>query len=495
MRGRFFGFILGVVVSSGGLVRGLSGCNARSSSIDTASDVDASNVGDALNVEDTSKVDAGAPNVTVTIDRTRSMGAIPPRFVGLSYEKASLIEGLFRSDNAALLAFFHLLGPSVLRLGGNTVDESAWAPESDAGHPDGGETYVVTPSDIDAMAGFTRASGWKVLYGVNMKTSTASIAANEAAYAAGELGSSLLGFEIGNEPDHYGVSFASWEANWSSFASAIRGAIAGAVLTGPATGTNVIGWTLPFATDEGGAIALLTQHYYRGSATGPNATIGTLISPDPALVGTLRLVENAANADVHGAYRLAECNSFSQGGAPGVSDAFASALWVIDFLFANAAYGSSGVNLHGGDNGIAPIVYTPIANHLGVVLGARPIFYGMLLFVRAGTGTLLATTSAPASLDLSAYAVQSGSVTHVVLVNKMPVVESVAVELGDHAASADALVLTAAGLDAADGVTFGGAAIDSSGSFDPEPPQAVPVSGGSLMFRVPAESAVLLTLR
>ena len=45
-------------------------------------------------------------------------------------------------------------------------------------------------------------------------------------------------------------------------------------------------------------------------------------------------------------YRLSECNSFYNGGASGVSDAYGTALWAIDFLFLNAQYGSAGTNFH-----------------------------------------------------------------------------------------------------------------------------------------------------
>ena len=56
-------------------------------------------------------------------------------------------------------------------------------------------------------------------------------------------------------------------------------------------------------------------------------------------------------------YRISECNSFFNGGAAGVSNSYASSLWVLDFLFNAAMGGATGVNMHGGGN--AP-GYTPI---------------------------------------------------------------------------------------------------------------------------------------
>src|SRR5262249_35054994 len=126
----------------------------------------------------------------------------------------------------------------------------------------------------------------------------------------------------------------------------------------------------------------------------------------------------ARSAHLANGFRLAEANSYYNGGSPNVSDSYASSLWVIDFLFALAAGGSSGVNLHGGGNGPGD---TPIADQAGVVGGPRPEYYGVLLFDLAGPGNLIgATVSGPATA-LSAHAVDGvdGS-TAVVLVNKDP---------------------------------------------------------------------------
>src|ERR1700683_735140 len=53
-----------------------------------------------------------------------STGAIGTAFAGLSYEKSTLYENpyLFTASNTNLIALFKLIGPSVLRIGGNSVD-------------------------------------------------------------------------------------------------------------------------------------------------------------------------------------------------------------------------------------------------------------------------------------------------------------------------------------------------------------------------------------
>jgi len=78
---------------------------------------------------------------------------------------------------------------------------------------------------------------------------------------------------------------------------------------------------------------------------------------------------------------LGETNSASHGGVSGVSDTFASALWVVDYLSAlSMKAGVSQVLLHLA--GPSPkIVYTAFAyDYEAERLQVRPIYYGILLF-------------------------------------------------------------------------------------------------------------------
>ncbi len=137
---------------------------------------------------------------------------------------------------------------------------------------------------MDALAAFAQATGWQVLYGVNMKLSSPNVAADEASYAAADLGDALYGFEIGSEPDLYTTvasspgawSLSEFEADWSSFANAMTAAVPWATLTGPALAYRYASWGAPFAADQATAISLLTQHYYVASGRDPESTIAKL---------------------------------------------------------------------------------------------------------------------------------------------------------------------------------------------------------------------------
>jgi hypothetical protein len=440
-------------------------------------------------------------SASITVDSTSSLGHVGGDFVGLSYEKAHLLNGFFRGDNAALIAMVQLLGSSVLRVGGNTVDETVWQ-TFDAGPPvgDAAAPKVITQADVDGLAAFAKGAGWKVIYGVNMKTSDAPTAAAEATYAATALGTSLYGMEIGNEPDEYTTvasspgawTYTAFRNDWQAFEAAIHASVPDAPITGPASAAHEGTWTVPFAVDEKDKIDLLTQHYYVANGQADGSTIDFLLQPHPTL-GTEVESLNAAATDsgIANGWRMAECNSFYNGGAPGVSDGYGTALWAIDFLFENAMNGSSGANFHGGGNGPG---YTPIADDGGSVVGARPIFYGMLLFAKAGAGTVRATTGAPTSINFSAYAIGGSASTSIVLSNKDRTTGVHAtVDAKTTITSASALRLAGPALGATSGVTLGGVAIGADGTFAPTP-EPVSASGTTFTIDVPAASAVLVTI-
>jgi hypothetical protein len=355
----------------------------------------------------------------------------------------------------------------------------------------------VAPSDIDALAGFLRATGWTVLYGVNLATGTASAAADEVTHAVQSLGDRLYAIEIGNEPDLYGGHyFQSWnlqdfEQRWEQFRTAILAAAPNVVVTGPASAVNIDTWTLPFGQYVGKQkISLLTQHYYRGNGQSPSSTDAVLVSPDSALVKDLSQLQQGAT-QIGVPYRLAETNSFFNGGASGVSNSYASALWVIDHLFNIALGGGVGANLHGGGNGTG---YTPIADDNGSVVEARPEYYGILLFTLAGPGTLLGTALSAGNLNATAYAVEaSDGSLRLVIVNKDATQNlNLTIDCGRSVNSAVLMAMTGPSLSATTGVSIQGASVGVDGTFQPQNPYDLSVSDTHVTCYVDALSAVMI---
>ncbi len=450
--------------------------------------------------------DGPLTQASLTVSATAA-GTIGAGFAGLSYEKSALYEPLFTASNAELIGLFKRLGPSVLRIGGNSVDENVWTPNGKGQTPG-----QIAPSDVAALAAFLKQSGWQCIYAVNLGgaatgATTPALAAAEVAYVAQQLGSSLIGVEIGNECDGYGAtgsyfagnwSLAQFESLWNQFRVAILAETPGVAITGPASGSNVSAWTVPFGQAVTSSnISQLTQHYYRGNGQSSSATAANLIAPDSNLTNCLGLLGNGAKS-IGVPYRIGECNSYFNGGAPGVSDSYASALWVIDFLFNCAQGGAAGANLHGGGNADG---YTPIADNSGSVVGARPEYYGMLLFTLAGQGTLYQTQLAAGQINATAYAVKTATGgLNLVIVNKDATQNlDLSVLLPQVAKTATVMAMTQLSSDSAgpsltatDGITIQGGAVDASGNFSPSTPYNLSANSSQLSCYVPALSAVLI---
>jgi hypothetical protein len=436
-------------------------------------------------------------------------GSIGPGFAGLSYEKSQLYGPLFTPLNSNLIGMFKRLGPSVLRIGGNSVDKNVWSP-SGLGKTPG----QIAPSDVDSLAAFVKATGWQCLYGINLGGSatgatTPALAAAEVAYAAQQFGSSLLGIEIGNEPDLYGDTGSyyagSWTLSqfltlWGQFRTAILSSTPGVQITGPTDAIHESTWTVPFGQNvTKSEISQLTQHYYRADGSLPTSTAAFLITPDSTLVADLAALKSGADG-IGVPYRMSECNSFYNGGSSGVSDSYASSLWVIDFLFNCVQGGASGVNFHGGGNSPG---YTPIADSNGSVVGARPEFYGILLFTVAGQGALYTTQISAGSLNVTAYAVKtpSGGLNLIVVNKDLTQNLQLAMQLPQSASSATLLAMTqltsgAAGpdLSATSGVKIQSANVSPDGTFSPAAAYVLKPSGSQLTCYVPALSAVLIQI-
>lgn len=431
----------------------------------------------------------------VQVDLTSLRGALGPGSMGFSFERRTLGLPLFQADNQALVALFRLLGRGVLRLGADSVESTPWAPSGA-----GGSVAQVAPPDLARLRSFLDAVDWEVIYGTPFLNGTAGSVADEVSVAAAALGSRLVGVELCNEPDLYQTSpsadpvagpFPLFLARWQSFAAAARAATPGVPLAGPADFfLGTIGGRLKsFLHAEGSGLRVVTQHYYRGYGIGPQ-TIEVLLAPDPALDAALAKL--AAASGEHGiGYRLGETNSFAHGGQAGVSNTQASALWGVDLLARAAAGGAAGVNLHNSGAGAG---YPAIVQVDGQVTEIRPLFAGLLLGAQMARGTMVATSVDPALVGVRAHAVRADDGTATVLVVNAGATTAadLTLDLGAAVAGATSVALTGPGLAATDGVVVRGAAVGVDGSWDPEPPSTLAVSGRHVDVTVPAASAVVI---
>jgi hypothetical protein len=466
--------------------------------------------------------------VTVTIDDEHPGPVVPGDFAGLSFERGPLRPGnagvagyLFSPENDSLVTLFRNLGLGSLRVGGGTVDQQI---------PAGTDSDGFT--GIDNLFAFAPAAGVKVIYTFRLLSpGTApiddlkSINAGAAGYIWRNYREHVDTFAIGNEPDWHafhtydghpldpaiyeeipgvpGSAYASFLANWQGFADAVREAAPGAPLSGPDTGAygtvtftpdpgSGVSWTERFASDEGdsGRITDFTQHFYVGAGPGKTTAqqaISNMLSPEwvnGTTIGTQprrttytpypwlysNLLARVAEAGLR--YRLTESNDYLVG-VPGASNAFASALWALDYMHWWAAHGAAGVNFHNKQwLYTGTIVPDPAAAGAGYAI--TPKGYGIKAFTLGSAGRVKPTQIGnPDGINLTAYCIGGADEDYVTIINKTQGAEAADAAVTILPAGPrwrDAEVMTLAGGEPGDATgasaTLGGAAITGDAAWD-----------------------------
>ena len=446
---------------------------------------------------------SGRTPVRVVIDPDQPLDAIAPEFMGLGYEISSVaVPGLLSPANSLYAQLVRTLGRSgVIRIGGNTSDFARYAPDAPAVSTPFGT--VVNDAALRDLAGFLRATGWKLIWGLNLGSGSVTEAVAEAAAVLRYAGSSLLAFEIGNEPDLFhgsghrppGYSYDEWLAEFRRYATALQARFPAIPLAGPDAAGHT-DWVTRFAADQRGDLALLTHHYYRGGQRNPKSTIAELLGPDPKLQPELDAFRAASEA-ARVPYRICEVNSFSGGGRPGVSDTLAGALWALDFMYTLAASGCSGVNMETGVNQLGFVSsYSPISDDTHGHYAAAPEYYGMLAFALGGHGNMVGAQVVDAAPAVRAYATrQSSGELVLTLLNKgaEPALVAAAIQ-GSHAKYATAVRLLGPSLDAKTGITLGGAGVSAAGLWASRLREHIPLQAGRFRIALPAASAAVVTL-
>jgi hypothetical protein len=448
-----------------------------------------------------------APEVRVTLDDAQTLAVIPPDFMGLGYEISSVSRpGLLSAQNGVYIQLVQTLGThGVIRVGGNTADYASYsATGQPLSSPEGKAGSVVNDAVLRDLGTFLDATGWKLIWGLNLGNGTQENAIQEAKSVTAAAKGNLLGFEIGNEPDlfgrhqglrHTGYDYDAYLREYRAYRDALRKAIPGIAFAGPdaAIATD---WVTRFAVDEGRDIKLLTHHYYR-EGQNPTSTIDKLLHTDPKLAPILAKLR-AASESSGVPYRICEVNSFSGGGRPGVSDTMAAALWVLDFMFTLASAGCAGVNMETGVNQRGFISsYSPIGDDEQGHYWAAPEYYGMLAFAQSG-GRVIGCALDAGERNIKAYAAQPTRDRIVLtLINKESSSEAtVVIDAGASKSfrSGSLIRLSGPSLESKSGVTLGGAGVSHDGRWKSAQVEEVSGTRGKLQVRLPAASAAVVTL-
>jgi hypothetical protein len=437
--------------------------------------------------------------VRVSIDPDLVQTSISDDFIGFGYESSAVArEGYFSAGNTRLVQLYRTLSPhGLVRIGGNVSDHTRFVPDGTAQAQSEKGTTVINQKVLQEFGDFLRSTGWKAMWGLNLGSGSKEEAVEEALAVQSALGDRLQSLEIGNEVDllpRY-RDYESYYEAYKEYKEAIRSAFSEAAFSGPDVADNTQ-WAVDFSASEGKDLKLLTHHYYRTGARRPEATIETLLAPDPVFRTKLEKLQRAwSERGIR--FRINEVNSFYGGGKPGVSDTFASALWCLDFMFHVASYGCEGVNLETDINQMAWVShYSPIFRDAAGKLIARPEYYGMLAFAMAGKGELVKLTASPTDANLTIYATRSAAGSLWVTAVNKDLSREVALEiiLPHGRSRAEACRLAAVSIESRDQVTLCGAQVSAQGTWTPGPAEKIEVSEAVASLHVPAGSASLVRL-
>ncbi|MEV4642371.1 hypothetical protein AB0J80_33975 [Actinoplanes sp. NPDC049548] len=458
---------------------------------------------------------APAPGgATVTVDAQHPGARLPGDLVGLSFEMRELGIGNLDARRGTMAQLLRTLGPSNIRISGNTLDrDGIWLPEGQAlpdPQPDWLQ-HVVTHTDIRRLDDLLDATGWRAEVGINLGRWDAAAAADQARVLRKELGHQLVAAECGNEPDQWvgkgfrpaGYGYPDYLEDFQACAAAVGPHLP---LAGPDAANPGISWAADLARDAQGRLDMVMLHQY---AMDPNGTMDRLLSPQTYASQLRSITPNLDAAKALGIpLRVDETNSAWGGGINGVSNRHGAALWALDYALELGQAGVAGLNFHGG-LGVcdAPIwngkwqLYTPIcaaskAAELAQIYRVQPIYYGLWMARQVGPGRFLPVTLTTGR-NLTAYAVSGddGRLRLAVISKEDPSAGPVHVDLtvGGGNRTARVLTMTGSSLTGVD-TAVQGARVDSAGRLSPGRADRVPVRAGTLSLDLAAGSAAVITI-
>lgn len=466
----------------------------------------------------------GSPVAVLSLAHGLAPVRIPPSFLGLSTEYWTLpVDERHLALYSRVLSLLHVQGdgPFILRIGGDSSDHTFYDPRV-LRLPRW--AFDLTPTFVDRTARIVRELHLRVILDLNLVTATPKVTAAWVTEAESVMPSgSIMGYEIGNEPNLYSRAFwllatqgdrfgarvlppvitpNDYVADYDAYASLIRRVAPGAPLLGPAVSNalSAVGWIRTLLSRPHPGLDEVTAHRYPYSGCafpgsrlyptinrilGQQASAGMAASVRP-MVALARRTGLPA--------RLTEFNSVTCGGLRGVSNSFATALWAPDAIFELVRTGLRGVNLHARVYSVnGPFTF----NERGLVV--RPLLYGLILFTRTlgpDPRLLPLRVHTHAAINLKAWAVAvTGKRLHVLLLDKSS--HWVRVDLVLPAQGAGILErLLAPSVRARSGETLAGQRLNENGQWSGQRrTEAVTRQRLGYSVVLPPYSAALLSLR
>ncbi|KAI4717358.1 hypothetical protein E4T48_06437 [Aureobasidium sp. EXF-10727] len=336
----------------------------------------------------------------------------------------------------------------IARVGGNTQDIAIFDASQKTGlvgviRPNISADYptiiTIGPSFFDSYK--TMPNGTRFTHGFNMGANSSAarkVTYESAAYACKAIGSNLLYWEYGNEPDLFHASgYRPGPGNWS------EANYVDEWLNGTSSITKVVREACPHLAktkfmapsfagvaandyftldpvkafqdnlDADANIGIISSHNYMGVSTAAGITLqGTLMNHTNVIAKAAAQLNVAANITALGPdkapkvpFILGEHNSLARQGRPGLSNSFGAALWGVDWNLYLASQNISRSHMHQGTN-YRYQSWQPITTNL-TSIGTKPPYYGNLavaaMLHKPHPSSTLHITSLPASSELTSF--------------------------------------------------------------------------------------------
>jgi autotransporter-associated beta strand protein len=461
-------------------------------------------------------------SVTLAVNTSQAQAtAIPNDFSGLSFEMGSVtydsVNGgwYLSGSNGAMIALAKTLGVKSVRVGGNSAETG----------------NIATSADEDTVLDFCHAIGANLIWDLEVDgtlydpSNSASDPYGKPVVAQGmqnyvnskayQTNSNSLVFQVGNEPDltsepggSGNKTAATYDSEFSNYIANTNALYSGSRWAGPDTAAGGTFYSPTFCPAEGpsGQVAFVCQHLY---PFGSSLTAGSI----PSQVATM------LSSSVDGGYksfmgqwvpyataaglapRYEECNSYFHNGSFGSSNAYASALWGLDWMYYHAQAGLAGINFHTGENSNNPAYNAVTPTNLTTAYTVHPLAYAMLAFNIGGHGRIVPVTIGnPTSVNIVAYSVLQGDGSLIITaVNRTYGSPAYNASLsistsGTTYNDAQVMFLTGSNNDptATTGAMLGGSAISGQGAWTGTyMGMAAPVSSTFALTVPPAQAAVI----
>ncbi|KAJ7707363.1 glycoside hydrolase family 79 protein [Mycena rosella] len=351
-------------------------------------------------------------------------------FYGFSLEFSVINQILGINGSFLQVPFLNLMslisarGGSVrVRIGGNTQETATMVsslPDGkmiEKGQPSNDPSQMSTPSllytpeVVYMLANISSLVNVQWYLGIALNDTT-NLRLGIAEVAEAVLGASLLGLQVGNEPDQYGIHNhrpmtygpADYSNDFGLVDAALRADPKISSVNKKLIGPSISGkWKLEDIWDTGfldtyrdSLAALSVEYYPENNCAKVLHTSNIIVDPQEIFYTYLNhtagkdIVRKYLNSTmIAQAYDLPfvmfETNTASCGGFAGVSDSFGSALWALDYGFQMASSNLTGALLHVGGQSVYYNPFTPPPTNQSTYHGwtIGPIYYSALIVAEA----------------------------------------------------------------------------------------------------------------